>query len=215
MRALKSADVSPMNRVEDYLAATIRVHKRRLIGNSAVAASSCTIAAFAVGVPGALLVIVGTFLAMCTLIWCAVRRDRTRRRRNRSADVVAVARTSVRACELRRLAPDAAPGSRPHGRLVGDTEATRNALTWRPNKQFQKRGAQPVAISYAEITSWSASRMPGWIARVDLLHFFLTDGRDVLISATDPAELEAVLDAAGIPRIEEVAHPAATGVARP
>ena len=215
MRAPDTADVSGMNRVEDCLAASTRERKARIVSSSMVATSSCVIAAFAVGVPGALLTFGGTVLATYALVWCVMRRDRTQRRRNRSADVVAVTRTSLRACELRRLLPDAAPCSQPHARLIGDMEATTGALRWRPNRQFQKRGVQPIVISYCDIRSWSASRMPGWMARVDLWHFVLTDGRDIPIRATDPAELEGLLDAAGMPRIEEVARSVGTGTAMP
>jgi hypothetical protein len=85
-------------------------------------------------------------------------------------------------------------------------EATTDALRWTPNKQLQKQqGLPPIVITFRGIRSWSASRMPWTLAPIDLVHFVLNDGRDIIIGVLDPADLERELDASIVPRIEEVA----------
>jgi hypothetical protein len=198
------ADVSREHRVEAYLGQAARQRKARIIGNTLVAGSACVVVAVNVSVLAALLIFVLTPLAVLGLLRLLIRRDRARRLRDRPADVVAVARTGIRTNELGRFAPEAVVRSGTNALIAGSAEATGSALTWRPAGRVEKRGVQPITIPYNEIATWSATRMPGRIAKVDLLHFVLADGRDLLMSATDPDALEDVIETAGVGKINEL-----------
>ena len=193
------ADTTCMNGAQRYRQTAAQRYKTSVVGSAMVALSCSVMCAFAIGILPTLILIPATIAAVAVMMKLAILRDRSRRRRGRSADVIAVARSSVWRRELANFSADASPTKAWNGRVIGDLELTREAIAWKPQARGRKLGALDVVIPTSSIRRVDTARLPGWM-RCDALCVQTTDGREFVVSATDPGEIEAGLDLVGVAR---------------
>ena len=188
-----------MNRAQRYRTEAAQRYKANIVGMAMIAISSSVICVFAIGMLPTLLIIPAVIAAVVGLMKLALARDRSRRRLGRSADVIAVARSTVARRELANFSADAGPRSRVvPGLSVTWNSHERRSLGGRRNGRG-KLGALDVVIPTSSISRVDTARLPGWV-RCDALCIQITDGRDFLVFATDPSEIESWLDLVGVTR---------------